>query len=230
MRAFLCRQVPRDNDLVGDVPVSGLDESAAECFPAAGVSDRVEDAVFAFSAAEEEPDFVDEFVGGEGVAWLDALSAALFFFGGAVGVGAGFAGCLVGALVASVGCGGAAGLEFERVRARLAGFVFAFVAAAGLCGAAWCWFAAARGGDVVGGAVGCCPGSLVFTVRGGAGRAPAPAFVGGACPTRLHRPRNRLTRLTGLSPAAVPGLSRFRAAWGNWCMTTHLVFLSLACC
>lgn len=138
-----CGEVPWHDNLVGDVAIPGLDESAAECFPAAGVSDRVEDAVFAFSAAEEEPDLLDEFVGGEGVAWLDALSAALFFFGGAVCVGAGFARLLVGALVASVGCWGAAGSEFEGVRALLAGFVFAFVASAGLCGAAWCWFAPA---------------------------------------------------------------------------------------
>ena len=47
-----CGQVPRHNDLVRNVAVSGLDESAAECFPAPLVSDGLEDAVFAFSASE----------------------------------------------------------------------------------------------------------------------------------------------------------------------------------
>jgi len=157
---------------------------------------------------------------------LDALSAALFFFGGAVSLGAGFARLFVGALVASVGCGGAAGLEFECVRARLACFVFAFVASAGLGCSAWCWFAAARGGDVVGGAVCGGPGSLVFTVRGGAGRTPATPLVGGPGSARLHGPCHGRARLTRLSPAPMPRLSRFRAARGNRCMTTHLVFLS----
>jgi len=120
MRAFLCRQIPRHDYLVGDVPIPGLDEPAAECFPAAGVPNGGEDAVLAFSASEEEPDLVYEFVGGEGVAWLGALSAALFFFDGPVCVGAGFAGCFVGALVASVGCWGAARLGLECVSALLA--------------------------------------------------------------------------------------------------------------
>jgi len=128
-----------------------------------------------------------------------------------VGDGAGVAGFLAAFFVALVGCWGSAWVGGFGLGAggftRLAGLVFAFVASAGLCGAAWRRFAAAYRGHVVGGAVCGCPGSLVFTVRCGARRTPAPAFVGGSGSTRLHGPLCGCARLTGFTPAPMPGLS-----------------------